>query len=86
MTTLRLSLITAAFLSSAVLAQAQSTPSGPPPNSIKLSDIVARVEKRPGFQFIERIVWFNDAYIVTFYTSEKARVEMHFDAVTGQPK
>lgn len=86
MNTLRRLLITVAFLTVANFAQAQSVPSGPPPNAIKLSEIVTKIEKRPGFQFIERIVWFNDAYIVTFYTSEKARVEMHFDAVTGQPK
>lgn len=86
MTLLRCSLMMLAIISPESLALAQSMPAGPPQNAIKLSDIVTRVEKRPGFQFIERIVWFNDAYIVTFYTSEKARVEMHFDAVTGQPK
>jgi hypothetical protein len=53
---------------------------------MKLSEIIARVEKRPGFQYVERVTWFNDAYIVVFYTTEKARVEIHFDPTTGQPK
>lgn len=67
-------------------SHAQTTPAGPPANAMKLSEIIAKVEKRPGFQYVERVTWFNDAYIVVFYTTEKARVEIHFDPVTGQPK
>jgi hypothetical protein len=67
-------------------SQAQTSSAGPPANAMKLSEIIARVEKRPGFQYVERVTWFNDAYIVVFYTTEKARVEIHFDPTTGQPK
>lgn len=67
-------------------ALAETAPAGPAPNAMKLSEIIAKVERRPAFQYVERVTWFNDAYIVVFYTTEKARVEMHFDPVTGQPK
>ncbi len=53
---------------------------------MKLSEIIARVEKRPVSSMLSGVTWFNDAYIVVFYTTEKARVEIHFDGVTGQPK
>jgi hypothetical protein len=70
----------------ATVAYAQDISPIPPQTAVRLSDIIAKVEKRPGFQYIERVQWFNDAYIITFHTMDKARVEIHFDALTGQPK
>lgn len=80
------SIAAVAFMSGLSSAWAQSMPAGPPANAMKLSEIISKIEKRPGFAYVERAIWFSDAYIVTFYTTEKARVEIHFDAVTGQPK
>lgn len=81
-----LALAAVCLMAGAAPIRAQTTPAGPPANAIKLSDILAKIEKRPGFQYVERVTWFNDAYIIVFYTTEKARVEMHFDPTTGQPK
>jgi DNA-binding LytR/AlgR family response regulator len=67
-------------------APAQSTVAPPPANALKVSDIIARVEKRQNYQYIERLQWFNDAYIITYYTTDRARVEIHVDPVTGQTK
>jgi hypothetical protein len=74
------------ILAAASSGFAQSSLEPPPASALKLSDIIAKVEKRPGFYYIERIQWFNDSYSVTFHTLDKARVEMNFDAVTGAAK
>jgi hypothetical protein len=58
----------------------------PPPNAKKLSEIIAKVEQRDGFRYIKEIDWDSGAYTVTYYTSDKAKVEITYDPVTAEPK
>ncbi|MBN9217439.1 MAG: PepSY domain-containing protein [Mesorhizobium sp.] len=58
----------------------------PPPNAKKLSEIIAKVEQRDGFRYVKEVDWDNGAYTVTYYTSDKAKVEVTYDPVTGETK
>ncbi|WP_027061693.1 PepSY domain-containing protein [Mesorhizobium loti] len=58
----------------------------PPPNAKKLSEILAKVEQRDGFRYVKEVDWDKDAYTVTYYTSDKAKVEINYDPVTAEPK
>jgi hypothetical protein len=64
-----------------------SPPPVPPQNSMKLSQLVAKVEQREKFQYIKDIEWEEEGYYeVTYYTTDKAKVEIRLDPVSGQPK
>ncbi|HTM78617.1 MAG TPA: PepSY domain-containing protein [Devosia sp.] len=67
-------------------AIAQDANRFPPPNAKKLSEIVAKVEQRQDFRFISEIDWDDGAYEVTYYTTDKAKVEIKYDPLTGEPK
>ncbi|MDN5926993.1 MAG: PepSY domain-containing protein [Hyphomicrobiales bacterium] len=59
----------------------------PPQNSKKLSQLVASVEQRDKFQYVKDIEWDDDGYYqITYYTSDKAKVEIKLDPVSGQPR
>ena len=58
----------------------------PPPNAKKLSEIIAKVEQRDGFRYVKEVDWDNGAYTVTYYTSDKAKVEITYDPVSAEPK
>ncbi|TSE13830.1 PepSY domain-containing protein [Mesorhizobium intechi] len=58
----------------------------PPPNAKKLSEILAKVEQRDGFRYVKEVDWDSGAYTVTYYTSDKAKVEITYDPVTAEPK
>ncbi|TGQ72613.1 PepSY domain-containing protein [Mesorhizobium sp. M00.F.Ca.ET.186.01.1.1] len=58
----------------------------PPPNAKKLSEIIAKVERRDGFLYIKDVEWDSNAYTVTYYTSDKAKVEITYDPVTAEPR
>ncbi|RWI90575.1 PepSY domain-containing protein [Mesorhizobium sp.] len=68
---------------SAFAAEAQALP---PQNAKKLSEILTKVEKRSDFQYIKEVSWSSDGYTVTYYTTDKAKVEITYDPVTGEPK
>jgi len=68
-------------------AHAQNAPVIPPENSIKLSEIIAKVEKRPQFRYVNEIEWDQDGYYdITYYTTDKAKVEIKIDPKTGEPR
>lgn len=67
-------------------AYAQADDRAPPADSMKLSEIVTKVEQREGFRYIDDIEWDDGAYEVTYYTTDRAKVEIRFDPVTGEPK
>ncbi|MGN6550319.1 MAG: PepSY domain-containing protein [Pararhizobium sp.] len=78
--------LAAAFL--LVSAQAYAAPDNPvpPDNAKKLSQIVAGIEKRDHFHYIKDIEWDNGGfYDITYYTTDKAKVEIKINAVSGQP-
>ena len=58
----------------------------PPPNAKKLSEIIAKVEQRDGFRYVDEVDWDSGAYTVTYYTTDKAKVEITYDPVTAEPK
>ena len=58
----------------------------PQPNARKLSEIIAKVEQRDGFRYVKEVDWDSGAYTVTYYTSDKAKVEITYDPVTAEPK
>lgn len=67
------------------IAIAQDTPPVPPDNAIKLSAIIATVEGRDSFHYVSEISWNDDGYYeVVYFTTDKARVELKVDAVTGK--
>ncbi|WP_315919143.1 PepSY domain-containing protein [Mesorhizobium sp. SP-1A] len=84
-----LKIAAAALLASACLcgsAYAQTKDRTPPPNSKKLSEIIAKVEQRPDFRYVSDAEWSDGGYDVTYYTTDNAKVEMKFDPVTGETK
>ncbi|RRI03905.1 PepSY domain-containing protein [Mesorhizobium tamadayense] len=58
----------------------------PPQSAKKLSEIVAKVEKRNDFQYVKEVEWSSDGYTVTYFTTDRAKVEITYDPVTGEPK
>lgn len=67
-------------------AQAQDQDRAPPPNARPLSEIVAMVEKRDGFRYIDEVDWDEDGFWeVTYYTADRAKVEIRYDPVSGDP-
>ncbi|MDW6020180.1 PepSY domain-containing protein [Mesorhizobium sp. BAC0120] len=71
-------------------AFAQTTTTGspiPPPNAMKLSEIIAKVEQRDQFAYVSEIDWSEEGYYdITYFTTDKAKVEIKADPVTGKPK
>lgn len=77
----------AAFISCGTAFAQDASPLIPPENSLKLSEIIAKIETRDQFRYIDDIDWDEDGfYAVTYMTSDKAKVEIKIDAVTGQPR
>ncbi|RWA74608.1 PepSY domain-containing protein [Mesorhizobium sp.] len=75
----------ASFLAGGPALAADEQPM-PPQNAKKLSEIVAKVEKRNDFQYVKEVGWSSDGYTVTYYTTDKAKVEITYDPVTGEPR
>ena len=69
-------------------AEAQTKePAVPPQNSLKLSAIIAKIEQRDQFHYISEIDWESEGYYdVVYYTSDKAKVEIKIDPVSGEPR
>ena len=78
-------LVTVALCGS-VLAQSAPAPL-PPENGLKLSEIIAKVEQRDQFRYVSEVDWDEEGYYdVIYFTSDKAKVEIKIDPVTGQPR
>ena len=59
----------------------------PPPNAIKLSAIVAKVEARADFRYVDRIEWDTGGYYdIIYFTTDKAKVEIKINPVSGEPQ
>jgi len=58
----------------------------PPQNAKKLSEIVAKVEHRTDFRYVKEVEWDSDGYTITYYTTDKAKVQITYDPLTGEPK
>ncbi|MCO6389238.1 hypothetical protein [Aliihoeflea sp. 40Bstr573] len=55
----------------------------PPPDSIKLSSVIAQVEKRPGYYGIDNISFADGEYRVVYYMDDGAEVRINYNAKTG---
>lgn len=74
------------LLSASVQAQTTQLPV-PPENAMKLSEIIAKIEQRDQFRYIDEVDWDEEGYYeVTYYTSDKAKVEIKIDPATGEPR
>ena len=70
-----------------VIAQEGKPPPVPPDNALKLSAIIATVEQRDAFHYVSDVEWNDDGYYdVVYFTTDKAKVEMKIDAVTGKTR
>lgn len=79
--------LTILFLAVPAVALAQDRPRIPPDNAKKLSEIVAKVEQRQDFHYVDDIEWSEEGYYdVTYFTTDKARVEIKYNAVSGEPQ
>ncbi|MEI9404089.1 PepSY domain-containing protein [Mesorhizobium argentiipisi] len=58
----------------------------PPQNAKKLSEIVAKVEHRTDFRYVKGVEWDSDGYTITYYTTDKAKVQITYDPVSGEPR
>lgn len=75
------------MLACQAVAVAQERPKIPPDNAMKLSQIIAKVEQRPDFRYVGEIDWSDDGYFeVTYFTTDKAKVEIKYNPVTGEPQ
>ena len=77
-----------ALLVSASFAIAQDKPPPVPrADALKLSAIIGTVEQRDGFHYVSEVEWNDDGYYdVIYFTTDKAKVEMKIDAVTGKTR
>jgi hypothetical protein len=77
-----------ALLTPASIVFAQDNkPPVPPENALKLSAVIATVEQRDAFHYVSDIEWNDDGYYdVIYFTTDKAKVEMKIDAVTGKTR
>jgi len=78
--------IAIAFLAVGDPALAADEPALPPQNAKKLSEIIAKVEQRNDFRYVKEVDWSSGGYTVIYYTTDKAKVEINYDPVTGEPK
>ncbi|MGJ4860041.1 PepSY domain-containing protein [Labrys sp. KB_33_2] len=78
----------AGLLLLAGVASAQTTSTAlPPQGSLKLSQIIAKVEAREGFAYISEVEWSQSGYYeVTYMTTDKAKVELHLDPMSGSTR
>lgn len=81
-------LASAAMLGMATVAHAQDGRDKlPPENGPKASEIIAKIEGRPDFRYLESVDWDEQGYYeITYHTSDKAKVEIKIDGTTGQPR
>lgn len=79
--------VTIFVLAIPAISAAQEQPRIPPDNAMKLSQIVANVEKRQDFRYVDEIEWNEGGYYdVTYFTTDKAKVEIKYNAVSGEPQ
>lgn len=81
------SLAALAMLAAVTQADAQQRNQIPPQDAKKLSEIVATIEARPDFRYLESVEWEDEGYYeITYHTADKAKVEIKVDAQSGQPR
>lgn len=70
---------------SATLAEARDRQ--PPDDAMPLSQIVAKIEQRPDFRYIDEIEWDDDGYYeIEYRTKEGGEVKLKLDPKTGEQR
>lgn len=73
-----------------VAALAGATPAfagPPPPDGAKpLSDILAQVEQRPDFRYIDEAEFEHGSYKVEYYTKDGVKHKIYIDPATGKQR
>jgi len=76
-----------AVLAASTAVAQDNKPAVPPENALKLSAIIATIEQRDAFQYVSDVEWNDDGYYdVIYFTTDKAKVEMKINPVTGKPQ
>lgn len=81
---MRVFAVTTFVLLSAIGAFAAG-PTMPAPDGVKVSQIVAEIEKREGYAYLGRIENDDGNYRVIYYMSDGAEVSITYSSATGQP-
>lgn len=89
MSRLKRSIIAFAILTiSGAVAASQEAPDPladlPPQGGVKLSQLVAETEGRPGFYAIKSVSYSRGEYEVVYSMQDGAEVRLNFDAKTGE--
>ncbi|MFC3694605.1 PepSY domain-containing protein [Chenggangzhangella methanolivorans] len=58
----------------------------PPRDSVKLSQVIAKAEVRPGFFAIKTVSFSAGQYEVVYFMDDGAEVRINFDAKTGEAR
>ncbi|MEE2952936.1 MAG: PepSY domain-containing protein [Pseudomonadota bacterium] len=58
----------------------------PPANSVKLSQVIAKTEGRPGFYAIKSVSYSDGEYEIVYFMDDGAEVRMNYDAETGEAR
>ncbi|MCK5933377.1 MAG: PepSY domain-containing protein [Fulvimarina manganoxydans] len=58
----------------------------PPANSVKLSQVIAKTEGRPGFYAIKSVSFSDGEYEIVYFMDDGAEVRMNYDAKTGEAR
>ena len=79
-------IVAALFVATQVVAQTKE-PAIPPENAMKLSDIIGKIQQRDQFRYVADVEWDSEGYYdIVYYTTDKAKVEIKIDPVTGEPR
>jgi len=74
------------FASTPLLAQMTNENAVPPENAMKASAIIAKIEARADFRYLDELDWDDEGYYdIIYFTKDKAKVEMKINPVTGEP-
>ncbi|WP_011582438.1 MULTISPECIES: PepSY domain-containing protein [Chelativorans] len=78
--------LAALFASTPLLAQTTNESAVPPETAMKASAIIAKIEDRADFRYLDELDWDDEGYYqIIYYTKDKAKVEMRINPVTGDP-
>ncbi len=70
-----------------VLCAAPAFAGPPPPDGSKpLSAILAQVEQKPGFRYVDEAELKNGLYKVEYYTKDGVEHKLYIDPQTGNPR
>jgi hypothetical protein len=80
-------LIALAVISLSAGSAFAETAAQPSAKAMKLSQIISKVEGRDKYAYISELTWSQNGYYdIIYFTSDKAKVEIKVDPVSGEPQ